>query len=531
MTDCNICCETFNKSNRKDIGCSEKCGVGACRDCVQKYILSNAPHEPSCMGCKTVWPTKFLEETMTKKFMTKEISEITNQRLFEQQQMHFPAAQHAIVFSRVEKVYIAANKEYRVAMRELRAHLKSENVMILTPGVMMKNHFKRAEELRAKVEPFMVKADAAELEWRALRVGGPTVKKEGAQFVKGCCRADCRGFLNRAWNCGVCDLASCSKCHEAKDEDHECNPDNVATVELLAVDTKRCPKCACNITKIEGCDHMWCTNCNTGFSWRSGRELDNSRQTNPLYYEFMRRTQGSVPRTIGDGGCVEIGNDPPNWRQMDRLNQCGVFLTSVDERCAANRITMYVAMVRHIHFAELRRSIFAEDDGQSLRVRYLLGDTTKKSFIQTAKRQAVKRVVMDTVRNTLRTFVSLASERLNTIAARHIQGHRTQRTRSVLATLTEIDEIMKMTNKTFTDSGFTGHHFFQMGFECNYDAPADDSLNSGIKMTLYDLGKSLKTTGKRDRFTYDVPGRPGTCSWSDRERAFMGDLMLPPVPV
>lgn len=524
MTECNICCETFNKSTHKDVGCSENCGVGACRDCVQKYILSNAPHEPSCMGCKTVWPTKFLEGVMTKKFMTKEVSELTNQRVFEQQQMHFPATQQAIVRDRLQKSHRAANVLYQRTMISLRQHLKSRDVRYMTPGDDMAAWLKTAEFLNTVAKPQYDEFQRLSAELRGIGATVTVETRTAAQFVKGCCREGCRGFLNRAWNCGVCELASCSKCHEAKDEDHECDPDNVATVALLASDTKRCPKCACNITKIAGCDHMWCTNCNTGFSWRSGLELDNSRQTNPLYYEFMRRTQGSVPRTLGDdgGGCVEVGNAPPNWSQMNSLNRCCTFL-AWRKRAAACKLGMYAAMVRHIHLTEVRRDLLAEDDGESLRIRYLLGKTTKKSFIQTARRRETQAIVKSTVRNTLTTFVSLVSERLNTVAAM-FHGPYGQRDikrvniDSVLATITEIDEITKMTNKTFDDSDFTGKYYFKIRY-CVIASP------NTMGLELYDSKKAKDSDGKdlperlptESRMRFRTPNYADKKVWSQEE--------------
>jgi len=133
------------------------------------------------------------------------------------------------------------------------------------------------------------------------------VEKKETTFVRTCPAEECRGFLSSQWKCGMCELFTCSKCHVIKnktnteDDDHVCNPDNVATATLLKSDTKSCPKCYTGIFKLEGCDQMWCTQCHTAFSWKTG--AIETRIHNPHYYEWQRRNGGVVPREQGDVVC------------------------------------------------------------------------------------------------------------------------------------------------------------------------------------------------------------------------------------
>jgi hypothetical protein len=48
---------------------------------------------------------------------------------------------------------------------------------------------------------------------------------------------------------------------------------------------------------------MWCVECKTAFSWKSGH-IVNGTIHNPHYYEFLRQTQGTVPRA--DNPCGEL---------------------------------------------------------------------------------------------------------------------------------------------------------------------------------------------------------------------------------
>ena len=52
-------------------------------------------------------------------------------------------------------------------------------------------------------------------------------------------------------------------------KEHKCNEDDINTAKLLKKDTKYCPKCNFGITKISGCDVMFCTQCNTSFNWKT----------------------------------------------------------------------------------------------------------------------------------------------------------------------------------------------------------------------------------------------------------------------
>jgi len=130
------------------------------------------------------------------------------------------------------------------------------------------------------------------------------------QFVRKCADFECHGFLSSRWKCGLCDKWTCSECHELKsDDDHKCDPDTLATAKLLSKDTKGCPKCQTMINKYEGCDQVWCTQCHTAFSWKTGQI--ETKIHNPHYYEW-RRQNGGLAREPGDIVCGnELNHDLP----------------------------------------------------------------------------------------------------------------------------------------------------------------------------------------------------------------------------
>jgi hypothetical protein len=128
-------------------------------------------------------------------------------------------------------------------------------------------------------------------------------KKEKRTFIMKCPHEDCQGFLSTHYKCGLCDIHVCKDCHLIKTDSHVCDPDNVESVKQIKKETRPCPKCAAAISKIDGCDQMWCTQCRTAFSWRTGT-IETKTIHNPHYFEFMRK-RTDIPLPHGNV-CAEV---------------------------------------------------------------------------------------------------------------------------------------------------------------------------------------------------------------------------------
>lgn len=85
---CDVCCEKFNKTNRKIVECSF-CDLTCCSSCCQKYILSSF-QDPHCMKCKNNWNREFIDSFCSKVFRLKQYREHRENVLFDRERGLMP---------------------------------------------------------------------------------------------------------------------------------------------------------------------------------------------------------------------------------------------------------------------------------------------------------------------------------------------------------------------------------------------------------------------------------------------------------
>ena len=234
-----------------------------------------------------------------------------------------------------------------------------------------------------------------------------------------CPKEDCKGFLNNdTYSCGICKSNVCKKCNEIIEDEntHTCTPENIATTELLNKDTKPCPQCGTLIHKITGCDQMWCTSCNTPFSWRRGT-IETGHIHNPHYFEWMVRTnQLAAPRNVHDHVC---GGLPPNYLivAFDKTNSINVILTSV------------YRFILHIQYVELYRWDVGNQDNTDLRILYMINELSEDDFKTKLQRREKSRykkqeylLIFRMLHDTLSEYFRQINEILHTFPLETIRG-------------------------------------------------------------------------------------------------------------
>lgn len=157
-------------------------------------------------------------------------------------------------------------------------------------------------------------------------------KKQQGTFIRNCPETGCIGKVDVDGKCGLCGHFFCHECMREKLEGHECKKEDVDTIRELHKNTRPCPKCSVPIYKIEGCDQMWCVQCHTTFSWKTG-DITRGVVHNPHFYDYRRDMGGSIQRAPGDIPCGGLPNE------IEILN-------------ATNNYTMYDLWVRCVRWAE-----------------------------------------------------------------------------------------------------------------------------------------------------------------------------------
>lgn len=444
---CNICCDHYNKSTRSKV-CCPYCDFEVCRTCCETYILDESV--PKCMkpGCAKEWSRKFLRENFTNTFLTSRYKTHLENVLFDQEKALLPATQPLV--------------EEKVRKQNIKREIKALNDLI--------------RDLEQQVD---------QLE-NSYKFGGgaAAAKDERSRFVRQCPANGCRGFLSTQWKCGICEQWTCPDCHELKgpnrDCAHTCDPNNVETAKMLAKDSKPCPKCQSMIFKIEGCDQMWCTQCHTAFSWKTGKL--ESHIHNPHYYEWQRKN-GGLARAAGD---IECGRDLTHYTvnqlyelakkhsdlHMVETKQVTSWSGRKETRTIYNYgliITEVAASIRvMIHNRDVEQHQFRTDyvtRNQDLRIKYmegLIGENEFKMLIQRNDKKNRKN-------NEISQVLQVANTAFTDIIYRMMDNlEKSENGKHSLAQLKgEFDGIIQYCNDILRDIAFT-YGTIQYGFHTDF---------------------------------------------------------------
>jgi hypothetical protein len=237
-------------------------------------------------------------------------------------------------------------------------------------------------------------------------------------YVCACPVSECRGFLDSKYECGICSVKACSECREILKDDHVCNKDTVETIKEMMKTCKNCPNCMTSIFKIEGCDQMFCTKCNTAFSWRSGK-IEVGIIHNPHYFEWLRKNGGEVPRNPHAEQCGGMPNprflhdraftDP----KCDILHNTERFGYSFRGRVGvSDYLTEIYRMINHFRANTIHYLPTAMDNvnNQDLRVEYLMNKITKEQLKTKLQRREKDRAKKLELRQILEMYCNVVQD-------------------------------------------------------------------------------------------------------------------------
>lgn len=209
--------------------------------------------------------------------------------------------------------------------------------------------------------------------------------------------------------------------------EHVCKADNVASMQLLARDTRPCPSCSVPIHKLSGCDQMWCPECKTAFSWRTGR-IETRVIHNPHYFEYMHRVrQGQGPENNNNGpvnnGCGGHRNNPAyHFEYIPRTVRTKIVM-------AAFRCMQHVRCVTLSRFADVaaQRARSFELRNRDLRIRFLLKEISEADMKRTLQARERKLDVHSDLRDVMDTFVQAGGDVVRQLSTSAINAAEAER--------------------------------------------------------------------------------------------------------
>ena len=415
---CEVCDEKFNKSTRKPIKC--ECAYEACATCHKRYILDKSYQKPHCMSCKKEWTPEF-QANFPKSFWDNDFREAREKVLFEEEKTHLPPLQpeadrlvriaksKAVVDDLRQKIDVNDKNEEQFVSDQRRIHRALEEQLGLAT-----THYRLANR----------PLDAA-----ATKVC--TVK---------CPMQDCRGYLSDKYVCGLCHVTICKHCNEEKkvkkvkeaDEDekvepHVCDKDKVATMDEIRKTCKPCPKCGMAISKIDGCDQMFCIapGCHTAFSWTTGL-AETGVIHNPEYFRLLREGKIQDPRhRQHQGGCGPM----PHYYDI----QTKLFNAVISEEQERMFRYYYQRFVHHRHVTLQRFGWTAARHAD--RLKYLTGEMDEKKFKQKVYVASLADERKKEERQIMETFVAVGEDLF-----RQLQGV------NAIDTLKQLEAVTDITN-------------------------------------------------------------------------------------
>ena len=270
--ECFLCIESITKP----VTCCG-CQYTTCTPCAQKYLLSQ-PIGAHCMNpeCNIKWTTKFLYILFTKNWVESIYRVHLKKISLEREQSKLPETLAQIPRYKKEQKQQEELKKLSILLQE--SKIRTRKIQSKISNLEFQNEYK-------------------------------TDTKSIPRFICPCPTDGCKGLIDSNFFCNLCETSICRRWRLLlnEEEKHECDEEVVATVKLLRGDTKSCPKCATPIYKIDGCDQMWCTQCQTPFSWKTGQIVEGIIH-NPHAIRWQRENAHLIRdnRDIPCGGLIRM---------------------------------------------------------------------------------------------------------------------------------------------------------------------------------------------------------------------------------
>lgn len=390
IKECNIC---INK-NKNIITC-KYCEFEACKNCVSKYILESI-NDAKCMNCHKYYDREYLLDICGKNWYNNSYKPSRENVMFEREKILF---NESIPFAEMYK----NGKKIATQIEEIEKKIELYDEQI-------KKYNKKKSELVKNIHELNVIKQSFD---RQIKNGNliintaKTEKSAKQKFYVKCSYTNCDGTINdKDHVCIKCEKKACKKCFEPYLEEHKCDENIIATIEMMKKDTKPCPKCTIPIHRTSGCYQMWCTSCHTTFHYNTGEILKETIH-NPHYIEWL------------SNNAIKQNNN--NCNMYNRIARVKTYhdIGYHDERSVLNIYRM-VQHINNVLLPDANANIdkFADHNiNNEIRVKYLVGDVTEEIY----KRKLFMNYKQLSRWTDIRNYLQLAYDGMNSICVEFVE--------------------------------------------------------------------------------------------------------------
>lgn len=245
-------------------------------------------------------------------------------------------------------------------------------------------------------------------------------KPKEVKYIMPCSTPDCKGMINTKHKCELCNSIYCGKCFVKIDDNnninnsnsdnnnndkkiHICKQEDIDNYNFILSTTKACPNCAARIFRTEGCPQMFCTQCQTGFDYNTGKVI-TSNFHNPHRMEWLRSTGAlDVQQFNGGGG-----------------NVCGRNIDDYQVRGCDNLVSI-IHQKNHVRqmCVDKFRSKLEEIDGDQLykniRILYIINEINDKQYYLKLRHLETKKHKYKQLLSIYSTFVDTIDDYMRAI--------------------------------------------------------------------------------------------------------------------
>jgi hypothetical protein len=242
---------------------------------------------------------------------------------------------------------------------------------------------------------------------------------------------------------------------------HVCDTQKLSTASEIKKNTKPCPKCATRIYKYEGCDLMWCTQCQTPFSWEKGTIANTKNIHNPHYFDWLHQMAVSKKNendvSINQQSQCDQGQLPDYSTLLTPLNKKFHYNDPKLDQIRAEHRDLIAIIYDELPRLKADKKRHEKDATLRNRIQFILGESSEdslKRMVITSERKKHKYTIIVQI---LEAYVSMCVERLNLI-----YGQLEKLTHE------EISNVLKeiQTIRDLANSSLKREIFELMGYEC-----------------------------------------------------------------